>query len=231
MSDVADRLRWRGLSIKPMNDWGADFTPAYPSQIYPSIKRCLDILVTLAVTPVILPLIAIMALVVRLNGGRAFYGQARLGKNGKTFTLWKLRSMQPDADKLLEAYLADNAEAREEWDRSQKLRRDPRITAIGRFLRKYSIDELPQFLNVLLGDMSLVGPRPMLPEQRPHYPDTAYFDMRPGLTGLWQISERNGCSFAKRAGHDTRYASMMSLATDLRILVITPLVILRGTGV
>src|SRR5690606_7861082 len=111
-----------------------------------------------------------------------------------------------------------------------KLRHDPRITWVGRFIRKYSIDELPQLLNVLTVDMTLVGPRPFLPEQRQHYPGAAYYSMRPGLTGLWQISERNGCTFAERAMHDTRYAAIMSLATDVKIMLKTVSVIFRGTG-
>jgi len=197
---------------------------------YLAAKRSFDILVTLAVAPFVLVIVGILALLVRLDGGSAFYRQPRLGKDGRVFTIWKLRTMIPNAEQRLQEYLNENAAARVEWDRTQKLRNDPRITALGWYLRKYSADELPQLLNVFLGQMSLVGPRPMCPDQRLQYPGIAYFDMRPGITGLWQISERNGCSFAERAMYDTRYAGIRSFATDMWILAMTPLVVLRGTG-
>jgi len=190
-----------------------------------------DFVVALALLPFAALLVGILAFLVRLDGGPAFYRQARVGKDGRNFTLWKLRTMVPEAEKRLQEYLRENMAARIEWDRTQKLREDPRITAVGKYLRKYSLDELPQLLNVLLGHMSLVGPRPMCPDQRSEYPGVAYYDMRPGITGLWQVSERNSCSFAERAMYDTRYAGIMSFGTDLRILVMTAMVVLRGTGV
>lgn len=193
-------------------------------------KRMLDLILVLIGGVVFLPLILILAALVRLDGSSAIYRQPRIGKNGRIFLLWKLRSMVPDADAALERYLASDAAARAEWDRSQKLRHDPRLTRIGATLRRYSLDELPQLWNVLMGDMSLVGPRPMMPSQRTLYPGTAYYDFRPGLTGLWQISARNDCSFADRASYDNRYAQEISLATDLRILACTVSVVLRGTG-
>jgi len=127
-------------------------------------------------------------------------------------------------------HLAQDPEAKAEWDSTQKLKDDPRITRFGRFLRKSSFDELPQLLNVLLGDMSIVGPRPMLPEQEPLYSGTAYFELRPGITGLWQISDRNESTFAARAKFDTDYFEQLSLATDVRIIASTFRVVLRGTG-
>jgi exopolysaccharide production protein ExoY len=199
-------------------------------RVYPAAKRGFDILVTLVLAPFVLLLIGILAQLIRMDGSSAFFCQPRVGKNGRIFKLWKLRTMVPDAEQRLAAYLEENPVARIEWDTAQKLRHDPRITRLGAYLRKYSIDELPQLFNVLIGDMSLVGPRPMIPEQQQQYPGTAYFGMRPGLTGLWQIGERNNCSFAERAMHDTRYARTMSFATDVRILLITPAVVLRGTG-
>ena len=198
--------------------------------IYPAAKRGFDILATLAVAPFAVMVVGILSFCIRRDGGKAFFSQPRVGKNGKIFTLWKLRTMVPNAEERLELYLRENAAARIEWNTTQKLRKDPRVTTLGWYLRKYSIDELPQLLNVFVGDMSLVGPRPMIPEQRQYYPDTAYFEMRPGLTGLCPVSERNGCSFAERAKHDTRYADVMSFATDIRILLMTPSVIFRGTG-
>jgi lipopolysaccharide/colanic/teichoic acid biosynthesis glycosyltransferase len=201
-----------------------------PRSAYLAVKRGFDILVTLAVSPIVLMIVGILALLVRLDGGSAFYRQSRVGKDGKIFALWKLRTMVPNAEQRLQEYLNENAAARMEWDRAQKLRNDPRITTLGRYLRKYSADELPQLLNVFLGHMSLVGPRPMCPEQRASYPGVAYFQIRPGITGLWQISERNECSFAERAMYDARYAGAMSFSTDIWILAMTPLVVLRGTG-
>jgi lipopolysaccharide/colanic/teichoic acid biosynthesis glycosyltransferase len=198
--------------------------------VYPFVKRCFDLFVTLMIAPFVLAIVGVLALLIRMEGGSAFFCQPRVGKNGKFFKLWKLRTMVPDAERRLREHLSRDPQARAEWVTTQKLRDDPRMTRIGKYLRKYSLDELPQFLNVLLGEMSLVGPRPMLPEQRHRYSGTAYFALRPGLTGLWQISERNACSFAERAMIDTRYSSMMSFGTDLWILWRTPLVVLRGTG-
>ena len=194
-------------------------------------KRLFDIAATVAIAPIALPLVGLLALLVRLDGEKAFYSQMRIGKEGKAFRLWKLRTMVPQAAERLNVHLAQSPEARSEWECTQKLKDDPRVTRIGRYLRKFSFDELPQLWNVFRGDMSLVGPRPFLPEQRTQYPGMAYFHLRPGLTGLWQISERNNCSFAERAVHDNQYYSMMSFTADLWILAKTPMVVFRGTGV
>ncbi|MBB5537926.1 sugar transferase [Rhizobium giardinii] len=201
-----------------------------PRFLYFTAKRAFDVVVTLLAAPFALAIVGICVVLIRSDGGKAFYRQPRVGKGGRLFHLWKLRTMAPDAEKRLQTYLAADPVAKAEWETMQKLRNDPRITRLGKCLRKYSIDEIPQLYNVLVGDMSLVGPRPMLPEQRQHYPGTAYFDMRPGLTGLWQISERNGCTFTERALHDTRYSGIMSFSTDLWILMRTPAVVLKGTG-
>jgi len=198
---------------------------------YRATKRGFDVLATLAMAPLALAVIGILALLIRcLDRQGAFFCQPRLGKDGRQFNLWKLRTMVPDADRRLEEYLAANPAARAEWDRTQKLRHDPRITPLGHYLRKYSLDELPQLFNVLRGDMSLVGPRPMFPQQWASYPGTAYLALRPGLTGLWQIGARNQSTFAERAIYDARYAGTMSFGTDLWILMKTPAVVFRGTG-
>ena len=193
-------------------------------------KRLIDIVLVIVGAPLVLPIVLVLAIMVRLDGGTAFYLQPRVGKHGRIFKLWKFRSMVPDAEKALETYLAGDAAVRAEWDAHQKLRHDPRLTSIGAFIRRYSLDELPQLWNVLIGDMSLVGPRPMLPNQRPLYPGTAYYDLRPGITGLWQISQRNSCTFAERATYDNRYAQSISAMTDLMILFRTVGVVFRGTG-
>jgi lipopolysaccharide/colanic/teichoic acid biosynthesis glycosyltransferase len=180
--------------------------------------------------PFVLPLVLVLAVLVALDGGRPFYRQDRVGKNGRIYRMWKLRSMEVDADERLSAYLRNNPAARAEWDHSQKLRQDPRITRIGRLIRRTSLDELPQLWNVLRGDMSLVGPRPMMPSQRALYPGDAYYALRPGVTGLWQVSARNECGFAARASYDTEYYRTLSFGTDLRILAATIRVVMRGTG-
>lgn len=199
-------------------------------QAYAIGKRLMDIALVLAGAPLTLPLVLVMGLLVKMDGGPAFYRQPRIGRNGRVFMLWKLRSMVPDADKALAAYLDANPAEKAEWDKHQKLRRDPRLTAIGPFLRRYSIDELPQLWNVLIGDMSIVGPRPMLPQQRLLYNGLAYYDLRPGLTGLWQVSERNNCSFAERAHYDELYYGTLSAGTDIRTIFKTVGVVLGGTG-
>lgn len=194
------------------------------------LKRWFDIAAILITSPLTLTIVGILALLVRLDGGKAFFGQQRVGRNGRKFTCWKLRTMIPDAEQKLEEYLAQCPEARAEWDVNQKLKNDPRITPVGRFLRCTSADELPQLWNVFIGDMSLVGPRPMLPEQQALYPGTAYYSLRPGITGFWQISDRNNSSFASRAVHDAHYARSMSFGVDLAVLFKTVESVLRGTG-
>lgn len=202
-----------------------------PRSAYLAYKRGIDVAITLLTSPLIVPIIGVLALLIRwLDGHSAFYCQPRLGKDGRQFNLWKLRTMVPNAEQRLELYLAADPAARAEWEETQKLVNDPRITSLGRFLRKYSLDELPQLLNVFRGDMSLVGPRPMMPHQFQFYPGSAYLSMRPGLTGLWQIGARNQSTFAERATYDARYASTISFATDLGILLKTPAVVFKGTG-
>lgn len=181
--------------------------------------------------PIVGPVILLLALLVRSDGGPAFYGQKRIGRGGKSFMLWKLRSMVIDADAALEGYLNDNPEARAEWDHSQKLRRDPRITRHGATLRRSSLDELPQLWNVLMGEMSIVGPRPFLPEQQDMYPGHAYYTLRPGLTCFWQTGDRNDTSFAARAIDDARYAREISMVTDVTLIKRTVGVVMRQTGV
>ena len=194
------------------------------------VKRALDVaIVLLAVLPVLVVLLP-LCLLIAADGSSPFYLQKRVGRNGGVFHMWKLRSMVQDADALLEAHLAANPAARAEWDQFQKLRHDPRITRIGRIIRKTSLDELPQLWNVLRGDMSLVGPRPMMVCQTRLYPGSAYYALRPGITGFWQTSVRNESSFAERAGFDTDYLRKLSFRTDLAVLLRTVRVVVNGTG-
>lgn len=208
----------------------AEAAPRKPGLYRNGAKRALDLVLVLASLPVVVPVIALLALLVMRDGHAPFYTQARVGKNGRIFRFWKLRSMVRDAEGHLAAHLARDPAAKAEWDHAQKLKSDPRITPLGRFLRKSSLDELPQLWNVVKGDMSLVGPRPMMPDQRALYPGRAYYALRPGITGPWQVSDRNECSFAERAGFDTLYEETLSFAGDLRILGATFAVVLRGTG-
>jgi lipopolysaccharide/colanic/teichoic acid biosynthesis glycosyltransferase len=206
----------------------ANATASGPYRFF--FKRALDLTLVIVSLPVVLPLILTLALLIMLTGNLPFYAQQRLGRGGVPFRMWKLRTMVRDADEHLEAYLQTAPEARREWDINQKLKDDPRITPLGRVLRKTSIDELPQLFNVLNGTMSLVGPRPMMVHQQDSYHGQAYFDMRPGITGIWQVSERNDCSFEARVDFDNRYNREMSLKTDLALLVKTVGVVCRATG-
>jgi exopolysaccharide production protein ExoY len=193
-------------------------------------KRLFDVIAVVAASPILVPLAAVMAAIILLSGYRPFYVQERLGRDGRVFRMWKFRTMVEDAEAVLENYLHENPSARAEWDAHQKLKSDPRITIVGRFLRKTSLDELPQFWNVLIGEMSIVGPRPMTVGQKSLYPGDAYYRMRPGLTGLWQISERNDAEFRERAYFDAEYELVMSLGVDLRVLSRTVGVVVQGTG-
>lgn len=195
-----------------------------------AFKRMLDVTVILLAAPVVVPVVAVLALAVARDGGRPFYSQMRVGKGGKRFRMWKLRSMVCDADERMEDYLAAYPEARVEWDSTQKLKHDPRITSVGKILRQTSLDELPQLWNVLLGEMSLVGPRPIMLSQQAIYPGVAYYLLRPGCTGFWQTAGRNRTTFEARAEYDTAYETALSLKTDLKLLFDTIGVMLKGTG-
>ncbi len=204
--------------------------PCKPNFYRRFTKRALDTLLVLMAAPFVVPFVICFAILIALDGGSPFYSQMRVGKDGKRFRMWKLRSMVMNADQELEAYLEANPVARLEWDTSQKLKNDPRITRIGRFIRKTSIDELPQLFNVVRGDMSLVGPRPMMVDQESIYPGVNYKHLRPGITGNWQISDRNECTFRDRALFDDAYHRDLSFLTDVSILARTIGVVLRGTG-
>jgi lipopolysaccharide/colanic/teichoic acid biosynthesis glycosyltransferase len=193
-------------------------------------KRAFDVAAILMAAPVVVPVVAALAVMVARDGGKPFYSQMRVGKNGKRFRMWKLRSMVCDADERMEDYLAAHPEARLEWDTTQKLKHDPRITPIGKVLRQTSLDELPQLWNVLIGEMSLVGPRPIMLSQQVIYPGVAYYLLRPGCTGFWQTAGRNRTTFEARAEYDTAYEETLTLGTDLKILFNTIGVMLKGTG-
>jgi exopolysaccharide production protein ExoY len=198
-----------------------------------AIKRTIDIVGALAFFLLFGPMYVAVAAVVLLGmGGPVHYWQTRMGFGGRTFRFFKFRSMVHDSDEVLRQYLKRHPAQKLQWETYQKLENDPRVTRVGRVIRKLSLDELPQFFNVLKGDMSLVGPRPCMVRQRSLYGEhwEHYCHMRPGITGLWQVSGRNRLSFAERAALDARYASQWSLWLDIRILARTVGVVLSGDG-
>lgn len=194
-------------------------------------KRLCDIVFVLLGLPIVLPIVLVFAAALWIEGGQPFYRQKRLGRGGRVFKILKLRTMVRDADAALEAHLRADAALRKEWDETQKLKQDPRVTRVGHLLRAASLDELPQLWNVLVGEMSLVGPRPMMVQQLALYgPTDNYYAMRPGITGLWQVGERNETTFAARAKFDATYRADLSLEADLKIILRTFPVVLQQTG-
>jgi lipopolysaccharide/colanic/teichoic acid biosynthesis glycosyltransferase len=196
-------------------------------------KRAMDIAIAGTALLVAAPFFLVVALMVRADGGPAFFAHPRVGRLGRVFGCLKFRSMVVDSQARLDALLAADPAARAEWEATRKLKNDPRITRIGRFLRATSLDELPQLINVLKGEMSIVGPRPVTAaELERHYGAAAahYLSVRPGITGLWQVSGRSETTYDQRVALDVAYVSQPSLATDLRILVKTPLAVLSRRG-
>jgi lipopolysaccharide/colanic/teichoic acid biosynthesis glycosyltransferase len=206
-------------------------TPAGETRLHGAIRRGADLTAAGLIILFILPLLIMVSLIVWLqDGGPPIYAQERIGRGGRVFRCYKFRSMVVDARAQLERLLNECPEAREEWQRDHKLRRDPRITKIGAFLRKSSLDELPQLFNVLGGTMSLVGPRPIVASEVSRYGRRImyYYAVRPGITGLWQISGRNDVSYRRRVALDCAYVKHRALMMDLKILLLTiPAVILR----
>jgi len=187
-------------------------------------KRAFDVIGASAIILLAFPLIALAFVAASLQGaGGVFFGHRRIAFRGASFRCLKFRTMAPDAEARLNRYLTENPEAAEEWMRDQKLRKDPRITTVGAILRKTSLDELPQLINVLRGEMSLVGPRPVTEEELYRYGDrrAAYLSARPGLTGLWQVSGRNSTTYERRTELDAEYVANWSLQRDVVIILKT----------
>ncbi|MCE5972173.1 sugar transferase [Sinirhodobacter sp. WL0062] len=196
-------------------------------------KRCFDLTLTLLLLPLCAPLIALCWVLARRDGGPGFFRQPRVGRDGRVFLCIKIRTMAPDAEAALRRLLANDPALAQEWDHYQKLRRDPRVTRLGRLLRATSLDELPQLFNVLRGDMSLVGPRPFLPDQEHDYRAAggrSYYRLRPGITGPWQLEARGTSSFAARVRFDESYLTDQSLLRDVAMILRTALVPLRANG-
>ncbi|CUX81958.1 MAG: exopolysaccharide production protein ExoY [Roseibaca calidilacus] len=195
-------------------------------------KRVVDTGLVLLSLLFTIPVILICAAIIARDGYFPFFGHTRVGKDGKEFKCWKIRTMVPDAQQKLQEHLASCPAARAEWDETRKLKNDPRIVPFGSFLRKSSLDELPQIFNVLLGQMSLVGPRPVVREELSYYGNgqRAYLAMRPGITGLWQVSGRNDASYAERVRFDVSYYKDVSFMRDLSIIFQTLKVVVARNG-
>ncbi len=196
-------------------------------------KRIFDITATVIGGILILPVIAIVAILIYLDSpGPIVFGHKRVGQGGKEFPCYKFRSMVPNAQEALEIYLKENPEAREEWERDFKLKDDPRVTKIGKFLRKTSLDELPQLWNVLIGDMSLVGPRPIVRAEVEKYGEyiNDFYLVPPGITGVWQVSGRSDTTYEERVLMDSWYVHNWSVWIDIVYLVKTVLAVLKGKG-
>jgi Undecaprenyl-phosphate galactose phosphotransferase WbaP len=200
---------------------------------YRVLKRCVDVALILLFSPVVLLVIGIVAVLVVISSpGPVFYSHRRIRRHGAFFSMWKFRTMCVNSAEVLEEYLAAHPVARKEWNKTHKLRHDPRITKIGSFLRRYSLDELPQFWNVLAGHMSLVGPRPIVAAEVEKYADCfeCYCRVKPGLTGLWQVSGRSELDYDQRVALDCEYVNRWSLRRDMKILLKTAVVVLKQDG-
>jgi len=223
------------MSLQSVDSGAVHFRKSVSSRAV-FLKRTLDVVACSIFIIAFAPLIAFLIILVSLDGGPAFYSQKRIGRNGAIFPCFKFRTMVEDADRVLEQLLAEDAALRQEFQRFWKLKDDPRVTLVGRFLRRYSLDELPQIFNVLRGDMSLVGPRPRPVSEMQYFESImpefnyAYLSVKPGLTGLWQISGRNHLTLEEKAELDARYARDWSVRGDFAIILATFPIVFSGDG-
>lgn len=215
--------------------WEEALAPARtapPASPYPATKRILDVAGAIVLAAVFSPLILAIAVLMRREGGSTIYKHRRIGRDGRAFECLKFRTMVPNADQVLRELLMSNPAIKAEWVQDHKLRCDPRVTRLGRFLRRTSLDELPQLWNVMRGEMSLVGPRPVVREELLRYGRNvrAYLSAKPGITGLWQVKGRNDTDYRRRVVLDTYYVRNQCLLLDLYILLKTTRVVLGGSG-
>lgn len=197
------------------------------------VKRIFDVAAAVVGLLLLAPLFVMLALLVKSSdGGPIFYGHTRVGRGGKIFKCLKFRTMRTDAQTVLESYLIDNPAASTEWNATRKLQCDPRITNVGLVMRKLSLDELPQLINIIFGEMSIVGPRPIVFEELEYYGTSAafYLRSRPGLTGVWQISGRSDISYDKRVAFDKGYVENWSFIGDVAIILKTIPAVYAGKG-
>lgn len=218
--------------VPPALDGPADMSMRLPPALGLGVKRAFDAAAALTLLLLLSPLMLTVALLVMRDGGPCVFGHTRIGANGRKFKCLKFRSMVMNADAVLQELLATDPVARAEWERDFKLRDDVRITRLGRFIRRTSIDELPQLWNVVRGDMSLVGPRPVVEKELERYGDAAAYYLRvlPGITGPWQVSGRNETDYGTRISLDVGYVRNWSFVGDIVILFKTVGVVLHGRG-
>lgn len=213
--------------------WGLELRCCELDSGHIQVKRVLDLALVAVSAVLVIPVVLGVALLVKLTSpGPVFFGQKRIGRGGREFTAWKFRTMRTNGDAILAAHLENNRTAREEWEATRKLRNDPRVTRLGSLLRRTSLDELPQLWNVLRGEMSLVGPRPIVRAEVARYGKAfdLYQQMPAGLTGLWQVSGRNDTTYEERVAYDAFYARNWSVWLDLHILSRTIGAVLSKSG-
>jgi Undecaprenyl-phosphate galactose phosphotransferase WbaP len=231
-----DEARFGSVWFTPLHlveQLGLEVTHQLIDPTQQAIKRILDVVLIILAIPILLPIFLLVALAIKLDSpGPVFYAQKRIGHNGREIRMWKFRSMIMNAESVLKTYLEQDDELRAEWEQNFKLKRDMRITKVGNFLRRTSLDELPQLWNVINREMSLIGPRPIVKEEIPLYKDDfeIYKQVMPGMTGMWQISGRNNLSYGERVGLDVYYVQNWSIWLDIHILMHTILAALQGHG-
>lgn len=222
------------VAIHDSTDFVTSFAGAYDCPLGGRTKRAFDFAAAVAAIVMLAPLLILITLLIYiLTGGPAVIRHIRIGQGGTKFGCYKFRSMVVNGDEVLRAHLAADTNAREEWTKTRKLTADPRITTLGRILRKTSLDELPQLFNIVMGDMSFVGPRPIVEEEIHKYGSAfgEYRRARPGLTGCWQVSGRNDTSYDERVALDQHYVCNWSFARDLEIILRTIPAVIKAKGV
>lgn len=221
--------------MQPVDTWVESYAYPLPSEVkHNAAKRLFDLFFSSAMLLLLLPILILIAFLILVTSpGKIIYGHRRIGRGGKPFYCYKFRTMYSDSSERLRELLEKNPEKRVEWESTFKLKDDPRVTPVGRFLRRTSLDELPQFWNVLMGDLSVVGPRPVVEEELAiHFKDKAekILTIRPGVTGLWQVSGRSDTSYALRVSLDELYVDSGSLWMDLSLIFKTIKCVVIGKG-
>lgn len=230
--DAQGSPQWAPLQAEGLTASAVSWTPEAPAKRagYLLLKRLFDLISTTLLLVVIWPVLFLIALAIRLDSkGPAVFTHTRIGQNGKPIRLYKFRSMVTNAQELIASF---TPEQKQEWEENFKLAHDPRVTRVGRILRKTSLDELPQLLNILRGDLSVVGPRPVVPEELEKYGPykQRFLSARPGLTGYWQAYARSNCSYEQRMDMELAYAHGANLQWDLTILLHTVFSVVQGRG-